>query len=578
MEEENKEDENRKTENFDLIEPLNLNSAKSSLISNKESEPKKKNGCHFPTAYTVLLIIELLVFILTYIVPKGLYYKIEYSEDKGGVFIITYQNDTTNETKAEQSVLDYYNIKIPLESFEKGYIKKPISIPGTYERIKGEKTNFFYLFLYPLLGLIDSADISVFLFVLGGILNILIEMNALSGGLTALARITKGKEFLLVILVFIIISIGGSIFGLLEEILAFYPILMPVFLKNGVDGMLGAAPLYLGSMMGNMFSTINAFTVVLGSYSAGISFINGIAFRFVAFILGDILTILYMYYYYKKVKEDEKNSAVYDIKKEIYDQCIKDTKKEDKKEESEKNDETNEEKVALKGDTLEEQKDKEEEDKKEKFGWKQKIALIIFMSGFGIMIFGVMVLDWWFEHMAAVFLGFSIILIVLLGRGEYKGIEVFVKGAGDFVGVSMIIGIARGINITLEEGKISDTLLNALSNGVSGFPKIIFAVLMLIIFMVLGILISSSTGLAILAMPIFSPLADEVNLARKVVVNTYMFGQYYAGIVTPTGLVLIALQMVGIPYNYWIKFIWPYMIIFLVFLVILIIVDVLIEG
>ena len=189
-----------------------------------------------------------------------------------------------------------------------------------------------------------------------------------------------------------------------------------------------------------------------------------------------------------------------------------------------------------------------------------------------------MVLDWWFEHMAAVFLGFSIILIVLLGRGEYKGIEVFVKGAGDFVGVSMIIGIARGINITLEEGKISDTLLNALSNGVSGFPKIIFAVLMLIIFMVLGTFISSSTGLAILAMPIFSPLADEVNLARKVVVNTYMFGQYYAGIVTPTGLVLIALQMVGIPYNYWIKFIWPYMIIFLVFLVILIIVDVLIEG
>ena len=194
------------------------------------------------------------------------------------------------------------------------------------------------------------------------------------------------------------------------------------------------------------------------------------------------------------------------------------------------------------------------------------------------MIYGVMALDWWFEHMSATFLVFSVILIFLLGKGESKGIEIFIKGAGDFVGVAMIVGLARAINITLEDGKISDTILNSLSNAVSGLHKIIFAVLMLFIFMILGIFISSSTGLAILAMPIFSPLGDEINCKRKIIVNTYMFGQYFSGIVTPTGLILIALQMIGIPYNYWIKFIWPLMIILFVFLVILIIVDVLIES
>ena len=89
--------------------------------------------------------------------------------------------------------MDDLKIKIPIESFEKGYIKKPISIRETYEKIDGEKTNFFYLFFYPILGMIDSADISSFLFALGVILNILIEMNALSNALATLSKLTKGK-------------------------------------------------------------------------------------------------------------------------------------------------------------------------------------------------------------------------------------------------------------------------------------------------------------------------------------------------------------------------------------------------
>ena len=252
------------------------------------------------------------------------------------------------------------------------------------------------------------------------------------------------------------------------------------------------------------------------------------------------------------------------------------TKKKNNNTEAENNNKQNEEIVALK-DIIEEKKEEEEEEDN-KFTCKRKIALLIFFIGFSIMIFGVMALDWWFEHMAAVFLGFSIILMFFLGKGEYKGIEIFVKGAGDFVGVAMIIGLARGINITLEEGKISDTLLNGLSNLINGLPKIIFAVLMLIIYMVLGIFISSSSGLSILSIPIFAPLADKVNLKRKIIVNTFMYGQAFSGIVTPTGLILIALQLVGIPYNYWIKFIWPFMIIFFIFLVIVIIVDVLVES
>ena len=107
---------------------------------------------------------------------------------------------------------------------------------------------------------------------------------------------------------------------------------MPVFLKNGIDRILGVAPLYLGAIIGNMISTTNVSTVVLGSYSSGIPFTNGIVFRSFAFILGMIMTIIYMFFYYKKIMTDEtKSIIVYDIRKEILDFCLEDEKKKKKR-------------------------------------------------------------------------------------------------------------------------------------------------------------------------------------------------------------------------------------------------------
>ena len=147
------------------------------------------------------------------------------------------------------------------------------------------------------------------------------------------------------------------------------------------------------------------------------------------------------------------------------------------------------------------------------------------------------------------------------------------KGAGDFCGVAIIIGIARGINITLEDGKISDIILNSLSNLIDGLPRVYFAILMFFIFIILGFFIQSSSGLAVLSMPVFAPLADKVGCNRNVIVNAFMFGQNFIGLIAPTGISLIILQMVGIKFNHWIKFIWPIMTIIFVYLLILIIID-----
>ena len=549
MEEQENLEENKQNDIVELTEQNINNSARDSESKNTEVESvkNKKKCCKFPTAYTILVIIELIFFILTYIIPKGKYDKLEYSESSK-MFIRKSSNKPDEILNATQKVLDDLGINIQIDNFLKGYIKNEISIPNTYQKIEGENSNFFQVFVYPISGLIDSSGICFFLFVIGGSINLLIEMNALSGGIAALGRITEGREFILLILIFVIISIGGTTYGLAEEILAFFPILIPIFLKSGFDIILGISPLIFGSMIGSMFSTVNAFSVVIASYASGVNFTEGLIFRLICLCLGDILGILYLYFYYLKIKKDKTKSIVYDIREEFENKYLKQEKEEKQEVKIESNVQKfddNEENLLLK---------EEKKEPKDNFTWLQKLGLIFLLLGFVVMIFGVLKLDWPFNEMTAIFLILSIILMILYNQGEQKGIEVFIRGAGDFLGVCLVIGLARGINITLNEGNISDTILYSLSNIIDGLPKVIFALILLFIYIFLGIFIQSSSGMAVLTMPVFSPLADNSHCSRIVIIDTYLFGLFYISFIAPTGLVFIALQMVGVPYNYWIKF------------------------
>ena len=125
----------------------------------------------------------------------------------------------------------------------------------------------------------------------------------------------------------------------------------------------------------------------------------------------------------------------------------------------------------------------------------------------------------------------------------------------------MIIGLARAINIIMENGMISDTLLFYSSNVVAEMGKGLFSIAMLLIFAFLGIFIPSTSGLAVLSMPILAPLADTVGLSRAVVVDAFSWGQGVILFITPTGLIFVVLQIVGIPYNKWLKFVMPLMLI-----------------
>lgn len=502
------------------------------------SNRNHKKKIEFPTAFTVLFIILILAALLTYIVPAGLYSKLWYDGEQK-LFIVEDHRGELSSLPPTQETLNSLNIKMDVNKFIDGSIKKPIAIPDTFEFIEQSPQGLLSVIMSPIEGIMDTVDIMVFVLILGGIIGLINKTGTFDAGIAALSKRTKGKEFLLVIFVSLLIALGGTTFGLAEETIALYPILMPIFIASGYDAIVCIAAIYMGSSIGTMFSTTNPFSVVIASNAAGISFNEGLVFRMISLILAMVITLIYIYYYGKKVKENPKNSIIYEEMGKIEERFLKDYDPEN---------------VVP-------------------FNWRRILILLVFLAAFPIMIWGVSTGRWWFPEMSGLFLAVAIIIMFLSGFSEKEAVNTFLEGAADLIGVVLIIGVARAINIVMDKGMISDTLLFYSSSIIQNMNAGVFAAVQMILFSLLGFFVPSSSGLATLSMPIMAPLADTVGISRAVVVTAYNWGQGWMAFITPTGLILATLEMVDVTYNKWLKFILPLMGIIGVFAIIMLVLE-----
>lgn len=477
-----------------------------------------KKKITFPSAYTILFIVLILAAALTYVVNAGSYAKLSFNLDTGN-FVEILPDGTKKTYEGTQETLNQLGVANDIAKFKDGSINKPIAIPGTYERVAPNPQGVVDVLLAPIKGVYDSIGIILFVLIIGGVIGVVNESGSINAGIAALSRVTKGHEYLLIVFVTFLIALGGTTFGLAEETIAFYPILMPVYLAAGYDAIVCIAAIYMGSSIGSMFSTTNPFSVVIGSNAAGINFTQGISYRVIGLILGFLITTWYIVRYATKIKKNPEKSLVIEMKDEINRNFSK----------------------------------REDAD----FTLRRVWILSIFAISFVVMIYGVSKLGWWFEEMTALFLVSGILIGIIAGIGEKAFVHTFVGGAADLVGVGLVIGIARSINIILENGLVSDSILYSLSNLVSGMSPNIFVILMMFVFLILGFFIASSSGLATLAIPIMAPLADAVGVPRDVIITACVFGQGLMSFITPTGLILASLEMVNVTYNKWLKFILP---------------------
>ncbi|MBA1435123.1 YfcC family protein [Bombilactobacillus bombi] len=489
-----------------------------------------------PGAFTILFILTIIAVLATWFIPAGSYSKLSYSQTSSQLQI-KQPNGKVKKVPATQRELNKLGVKIDIKQFKTGGITSAISIPNTYQRLKQRPAGIAAIPNAMVRGTIEAIDIMVFIFVLGGLIGVVRASGAFESGLMALTKKTKGHEFLLIFLVSILMVLGGTFCGIEEEAVAFYPVLVPVFIAMGYDSIVSVGAIFLASSIGTCFATINPFSVVIASNAAGINFTQGLNWRIFGCTVASICLVIYLYWYSKKVKADPKSSYSYDDRESFNKMW------------------------AINSDNS---------DQNNIFNLRKKLILCLFVVSFPLMVWGVMAKSWWFPTMAASFLTFAIFIMFLTatgpnGIGEKKVVDAFVNGASSLVGVSLIIGLARGINIVLNEGMISDTMLQFSSSLVSHMSGPMFIIMMLIIFFFLGFVVPSSSGLAVLAMPILAPLADTVHIPRFVVVTAYQFGQYAMLFLAPTGLVMATLQMLDMRYSHWLRFVWPVVAFVLIF-------------
>ncbi len=491
----------------------------------------------FPTAHTVLLIIAALVALSTWLIPAGAYDRLEY--DKANEKFIHHAPSGDKEYPVEQASLEKMGVKIPVEKFTSGDIWKPVGIPGTYHKLEPKPQGFWAFVQSPLQGIMKAIDVILFVLIIGGFIGIVNFTGAFDAGVGWLAQRLKGRETVLIMLITILISIGGTTFGLAEETIAFYPILVPVFLAAGYDAMVALAAIYVGTCIGTMCSTVNPFSAIIASDSAGINWTTGIYGRFFMLVTGTTICLWYIIRYAEKVRKNPEASLIYSQKAEIEEMFLHN-----------------------------------KEDKKHAFTLSIKLVLLVFVLCFVVMIYGVSRLEWWFMEMTTVFFVGAIIVGLIARVKEKVFVAEFVKGANDLLSVALIIGLARGVTVLMEDGLISDTLLYYSSNAVDGMPKGIFVNVMMFLYAGLSFFIPSSSGMAVLSMPVMAPLADVVDIGREHVVNAYQYGMGLMAFITPTGLILASLAMVNVTLDKWLRFIMPLLVILTLFTMVVLTVQV----
>jgi uncharacterized ion transporter superfamily protein YfcC len=470
------------------------------------AEPEKKSRFRLPSAYTILFALIVLAAVATWAIPAGVYNLNEQGEPIPG----TYHE------------VDSKPARILVDS-----LTAPIN--GLYG-IEDATGNINY---YNTGSLFGAIDIALFILVIGGFLGVTMKTGAIEAGIGSLVHRMQGKERWMIPVLMSVFALGGTTFGMAEESLAFYALVITVMIAAGYDALTGAAIVLLGCGIGVLGSTVNPFATGIASGIADVPISEGIIGRLVILIVGLAIGIFFVLRYADRVKRDPSQSVVYDLKAENEARFRAGADAGD---------------IALTG--------------------KQKMVLAVFALAFLVMIYGVVPWEdigipfptwwWWFPEMTASFLLFAII-IGLIGRmGEGQLTTSFVDGARDLLGVALIIGIARGITVIMNNGKITDTILHWVEDAVGGSGEVAFLILMFLLFLPLSLVIPSTSGLATLSMPIMAPLAGFVGVSTALVVTAYQSASGVMNLVVPTSAVVMGgLAIARVPYGTYLRWVWP---------------------
>ncbi|NBE50970.1 YfcC family protein [Streptomyces boluensis] len=491
-----------------------MSEADASTITEEPQPPEGRRKFTFPSALTVLAIVTLAVWLLAFLIPPG-----QYERDADGAPV----QGTYQRVESTQSFVDRLN----------DLFLSPVN--GLYG-VQDEKTGTVGPDATG--SLYGSAGVFLFVLAIGAFITVVFATGALDRGIARLAHRLRDRGALLIAGVMVTFSVLGTVEGFAEETLGFYGLLVPMMLALGYDRMVAVGAAILGAGVGVLCSTVNPFATGVASAAADISLGDGIVLRFIMWIVLTAVTVGYVVHYATRVQKDPARSVS----------------------------------GFLPGDREQSAAKTEEPPELTRL---HKAVLALLGLVFAFMIFSVVPwssaltgkadatpysieLGWSFPELAALFLCAAVLVGIVARLGEQKLSSTIVQGAGDFVSPALVIMLARGVTVIMNNSRITDTVLHSIEGIVKGTSSGVFAIIVFLVNLPLAFLIPSTSGHATLAMPILAPLADFAGVSRAVVVTAWQSASGWMNLWVPTTAVTIggvALAKVG--YDKYLRFVWP---------------------
>ena len=377
-------------------------------------------------------------------------------------------------------------------------------VSDSYKQQESPHLSTFDLLLAIPKGIVGRADLVVLILILGGCFYLIEKTGALQQGLNQLIVILAGKESLALVIISMLFITAGFTIALQEEIIAMTPILLLFGRSIGYNAKTIVAASLGSAIVGASFSPFNPFGVVIAQKEAGLELLSGYEFRLVVLVIASMVWILYVLRY------SSKNRIEKSIKEEVT----------------------------------------------ESLTFRNKLILIFLAITFSVVTYGLIALSWGFNEMSACFFVLGLVSGLIAGFSFNKTTEVYIDGFKEMVFAALIIGLANGVSVILKEGMIIDTIVYGLFGPLQHLPPALSAVLMMVSHSILHFPMPSTSGHAILTMPILTPLADLIGLSRQICVLAYQYGAIMMDLIVPTnGATMAVIALAGINYKNWLKFI-----------------------
>jgi uncharacterized ion transporter superfamily protein YfcC len=524
------------------------------------AERPAKRGFRFPTAFTVLFLVLVLVWVASFFVPAGRYQTKDGSPvpgtyhklpscsavEAGGTALVVDSPGETGTAPADAKQAPTAHV-----TPEPGFNCVDTSFTYRFKQLWNAPPNGLYGveasngFVGPWENGILYGSAGIFLFVLavGAFITVTMKTEAIQTGIGRLALRFRASGYVLIALLMVIFAVGGTTYGMWEETLGFFVLLVPLALALHYDRIVAASIIFLGAGSGVIGSTVNPFSTGVASDSAGVSIGDGIGLRIALWVVVVGLGIGYVIWYARRVNRDPAKSIVGVSPDDSADaqKLVSDVPR-------------------LTG--------------------RQKVVLLLFGLTFLTMIYGFIpwndlwqegfgksfplptFSDFYFPEAAGLFLVGAVVIGLIARLGEEGTVTTIVAGAGDFLGAGLIIVLARGITVVMRNAYMTDTILHWMENAVSGSSNAGFAILAFIVNIPIAFLVPSSSGHAALVMPILAPLAEFAGVSKALVVTAFQSASGFVNLVTPTSAVImggLALSKVG--YDKYLRFVWPFLLV-----------------